>query len=71
MKTPIKIEAQIGLPPDVEGIDKLDDLNEVSTRIKSHGWVLLGILYARDVDESGSFNDHTKYIIGLRRGFGR
>jgi hypothetical protein len=67
----MKVEAQIGTPPDVEAIVRLDDQNEVNTRIKYNGWVLLGILYTRDVDESGSFADRETYIIGLRRGLAR
>ena len=63
----MKVEAQIGSPPDVEGIDRLDDLNEVNSRIKFHGWVLLGIRYTRDVDENGSFADRETYIIGMPR----
>ena len=55
-------------PPDVETIDKLTDLNEVNARLKSHGWVLLGLPITRLVGDGGSFSDKPAYIIGKRRG---
>ena len=69
----MKIEAQLGTPPDVSCIQKFDsrELNEVIDRLTHHGWVLLGILYTRDVARNGSFSDHETYIIGMKRGDGR
>jgi len=53
-------------PPDVECIQKFGDRqqDEVNERMKRHGWVLLGILYERKVQEDGSFKDSPTYILG-------
>jgi hypothetical protein len=58
-------------PPDVDAIQTYDyrSINEVNERIKSHGWVLLGILIEREVDSKGNFTDHPEYILGHRRDF--
>jgi hypothetical protein len=69
----MKVENQLGAPPDVSCIQKFDsrELNEVNDRLMHHGWVLLGILHTRDIADGGSFTDSETYIIGMKRAGGR
>jgi len=65
----IPVMEKTTLPPDVEAIQKFagSELNEVNDRLKSYGWVLLGILITRRLDEGGSFCDEETYILGYPR----
>ncbi len=63
----MKTEIQLAIPPGINVIDRIKDLNEVNNRLQSFGWVLLGIVYNRDVEDDGSFKDSESYILGLKR----
>jgi hypothetical protein len=63
----MKREIQYNIPPGIDCVDRVDDINEANNRLQSFGWVLLGILYTRDVQGDGSFKDKETYILGLNR----
>lgn len=66
MKPEIK-DIQLAIPPGINVVTRISDISEVNERLQQSRWVLLGIVYTREVQHDGSFKDEESYIIGLQR----